>query len=94
MKKSVDEIFEREDERMQGMQEMLQDYLETVTNDELPPEYNVQKWAAAELIMFLAFYAGETHYEMIGIMDECKDQLRKRLERMREDITEGEDNND
>jgi uncharacterized protein (DUF2164 family) len=78
MSKNVDEIFEMEDERRNAMQEMLSDYLDTVHNDELPDMYNVKKWAAAELIMFLAYYVGETHYEMIGILDECKSDLRER----------------
>lgn len=78
MNKNIDEIFEREDERKTGMQEMLVDYLETIDNSEVPETYNVKKWAAAELIMFLAYYVGDTHYEMVGILDECKDDLRKR----------------
>ena len=78
MSKNVDEIFKMEDERRNAMQEMLTDYLDTVHNDELPELYNVKKWAAAELIIFLAYYVGESHYEMIGILDECKVDLRKR----------------
>ena len=78
MSKSIDEIFEREDERKTGMEELLTDYLDTVTNEDLPETHNVKKWAAAELIMFLAYYVADSHYEMIGILDECKDDLRKR----------------
>lgn len=82
MSKSIDEIFEREDERKEGMQQLLMDYLDTVTNEDLPETHNVKKWAAAELIIFLAYYASDSHYEMIGMLDECKDDLRKRHHRI------------
>ena len=77
-KKNVEKIFETEDRRKEAMQEFLTDYLDTVKNDKLPDQYNLKKWAASELIIFLAYYVGESHYEMIGILDECKDDLRKR----------------
>jgi hypothetical protein len=78
MSEDIDKIFEMEDERREGMEQLLSDYLDTVHNDNLPETHNVKKWAAAELIMFLAYYVGDSHYEMIGILDECKDDLRKR----------------
>ncbi len=84
MKKNVDDIFEREDERREAMQQLLVDYLDTIDNSEVPEEYNVSKWAASELIMFLAYYVGDTHYEMMGILDECKDELRKRNKKILE----------
>ncbi len=91
MKKDINEIFEREDERREGMTELLTDYLDTIDNTELDEQYNIQKFTAAELIIFLAYYVGETHYEMIGILDECKDDLRKRLSEMRKDMVKDDD---
>lgn len=91
MSKNVDKIFETEDRRKEAMQEFLTDYLDTVKNDKLPEKYDLKKWAASELIIFLAYYVGETHYEMIGIMDECKHELRNRLSKIREDIVEDEE---
>jgi hypothetical protein len=84
MKKNVDDIFEREDERREAMQQLLVDYLDTIDDSEVSQEYNVTKWAASELIMFLAYYVADTHYEMVGILDECKDELRKRNKRILE----------
>ena len=92
MDKNIDNIFEREDERREGMIELLKDYIDTIDNDELDEMYNIQKFTSAELIIFLAYYVGETHYEMIGILDECKDDLRKRLSDIRKDIIDEEDN--
>jgi uncharacterized protein (DUF2164 family) len=91
MDKNIDDIFEREDDRREGMIELLKDYLDTIDNDELDEQYNIQKFTAAELIIFLAYYVGETHYEMIGILDECKDDLRKRLSDIRKDMIDGDD---
>jgi hypothetical protein len=78
MENNIDEIFDREHDRMHGMIEMLTDYLDTIDNSEVPETYSITKWVAAEMIIFLASHVGETHYEMIGILDECKDDLRKR----------------
>lgn len=95
MSKNVDDIFEREHDRMQGMIEMLSDYLDTIDNSELPENYNITKWVAAEMIMFLATHVGETHYEMVGILDECKDDLRKRSHRViREERIDEEEEDD
>lgn len=74
----VDLVFEREQERMEGMQELLTDYLDSIDNTELDEIYNLKKWVASELIMYLAYYVAETHYEMVGILDECKEDLRIR----------------
>jgi hypothetical protein len=94
MSKNVNKVFEREDERMNGMRELLSDYLDTVTNEELPEAYNVKKWAASELIQFLAYYVGDTHYEMMGILDECKSDLRMRHKEMLFSETTDEDEGD
>jgi hypothetical protein len=76
--KTPEDIFDREGDRLQGMIEMLEDYLDTVDNEGLEDSHNVKKWVAAELIMFLAGRVGETHYEIVGILDECKWDLRRR----------------
>ena len=46
MKKDINEIFEREDERREGMTELLTDYLDTIDNTELDEQYNIQKFNA------------------------------------------------
>ena len=81
MENKIDSVFDREHERMHGMLELLTDYLDTVTNEEIPETHNVKKWVASELIIFLTAHVGETHYEMMGILDECKHDLRVRSHR-------------
>ena len=90
MENNIDKVFEREDERKEAMRQMLEDYLDTVENDEIPETHNVKKWAASELIIFLAYYVGDSHYEMIGILDECKDDLRKRHHKLMADNNDEE----
>jgi hypothetical protein len=73
----INNIYSREIDRMGAIKEMIQDYLSTIDPDEVEG-HNMQKWAAHELIIFLAVEVGETHYEMVGILDEVKWDLRKR----------------